>query len=85
MPQLLAPLELTFCAASLCQDIRRESPLTMRDVVGEHMAPVLGPFLRAASLPILQIPRSLPVDFPLQLIPQIIFGVSVGGGTVMAM
>ena len=44
MPQLLAPLNLMFCAASLCQDNSSESFPIMRDEVGEHMARDLRPF-----------------------------------------
>ena len=75
VPQLLAPLHLIFCAASLCQGNSSESSPIMRDEVGEHMARDLRPFLHTVSLQILQIPRSTLVDSPLQLIPQI----SVGG------
>ena len=38
VPQLLAPLHLTFSAASLCQDNSSESSPIMHDEVGEHMA-----------------------------------------------
>src|SRR4029434_3492034 len=38
VPQLLGPLNLMFCAASLCQDNSSESSPIMRDEVGEHMA-----------------------------------------------
>src|SRR4029434_3107313 len=57
VPQLLAPLNLMFCAASLCQDNSSESPPIMRDEVGEHMARDLRPLLQ-----ILQILRSTFVD-----------------------
>ena len=75
VPQLLAPLHLIFCAASLFQDNSSESSLIMRDEVVEHMAWDLRPFLHTISLQILQIPRSTLVDSPLQLIPQIFNGV----------
>ena len=55
VPQLLAPLHLIFCAASLCQDNSSESSLIMRDEVVEHMAWDLRPFLHTISLQILQI------------------------------
>src|SRR4029434_1066132 len=57
--QLLAPLNLMFCAASLCQDNSSESSPIMRDEVGEHMARNLRPFLHTVSLQIL---RSTLVD-----------------------
>ena len=50
MPQLLAPLNLMFWAASLCQDNSSESSPIMGDEVGEHMARDLRPFLHAVSL-----------------------------------
>ena len=62
VPQLLAPLHLMFCAASLCQDNSSEFSPIMRDEVGEHMAWDLRPFLHAVSLQILQILRSTFVD-----------------------
>src|SRR4029434_3466708 len=58
VPQLLAPLNLMFCAASLCQDNSSESSPIMCDEVGKHMAQDLRPFLHAVSLQILQILRS---------------------------
>ena len=39
LPQLLAPLSLIFCAASLWQDNSSDSSPTMRDEVGEHIPP----------------------------------------------
>ena len=54
MPQLLAPLNLMFCAASLWQDNSSESSPIMCDEVGEHMARDLRPFLHAVSLQILR-------------------------------
>src|SRR4029434_5106285 len=84
VPQLLAPLNLMFCAASLCQDNSSESSPIMRDEVGEQRARDLRPFLHTVSLQILQIPRSTFVDTPLQLITNILWGLG-GGGTVMAM
>src|SRR4029434_867283 len=58
VPQLLAPLNLMYCAASLCQHNSSESSPIMRDEVGEQMARDLRPFLHAVSLQILQILRS---------------------------
>src|SRR4029434_9646234 len=55
VPQLLAPLHLIFCGASLCQDYSSESSPIMRDEVGEHMAWDPRPFLHTVSLQILQI------------------------------
>ena len=82
MPQLLAPLNLMFCAASLCQDNSSESSPIMCDEVGEHMARDLRPFLHTVSLQILQIQKfdacrlpSHPTDFQWGL----------GRGTGMAM
>ena len=83
VPQLLAPLRLIFCGASLCQDNSSDSSPIMRDEVGEHMALDLRPFLHTVSLKILQIPRSTFVDTPLQLITDFLWG--LGRGTVMAM
>jgi hypothetical protein len=52
----------------------------MHNEVGEHMAARdLRPVLHTESLQILQIPRSTLVDSPLQLIPQVFYGVSVRG------
>ena len=79
MPQLLAPLNLMFCAASLCQDNSSESSL-MRDEVGEHMARDLRPFLHAVSLQIL---RSTFVDSASAHPTDFLWG--LGQGTVMAM
>ena len=75
MPQLLAPLNLMFCAASLCQDNSSE--------VGEHMARDLRPFLHAVSLQILQILRSTFVDSASAHPTDFLW--DLGRGTVMAM
>src|SRR4029434_1444378 len=83
VPQLLAPLHLMFCAASLCQDNSSESSRIMRDEVGEHMARDLRPFLHAVSLQILQILRSTLVYSASTLPTDFIWG--LGRGTVMAM
>src|SRR4029434_7136268 len=83
VPQLLAPLNLMFCAASLCQDNSSESFPIMGDEVGEHMARDLRPFLHAVSLQILQILRSTFVDSASAHPPDFLWG--LGRGTVMAM
>ena len=83
VPQLLAPLHLIFCAASLCQDNSSESSPIMRDEVGEHMAQDLRPFLHAVSLQILQILRSTFVDSASAHPTDFLWG--LGRGTVMAM
>src|SRR4029434_3478595 len=83
VPQLLAPLNLMFCAASLCQDKSSESSPIMRDEVGEHMARDLRPFLHAVSLQILQILRSTFVDSASAHATDLLWG--LGRGTVMAM
>ena len=83
MPQLLAPLNLMFCAASLCQDNSSESSPIMRDEVGEHMARDLRPFLHTVSLQILQILRSTLVYSASALPTDFLWG--LGWGTVMAM
>ena len=80
MPQLLAPLNLMFCAASLCQDNSSESSPIMRDEVGEHMARDLRPFLHAVSLQIL---RSTFVDSASAHPTDFLWG--LGWGTVLAM
>ena len=49
LPQLLAPLHLIFCAASLCQDNSSESSPIMVYEVGEHMARDLRQFLHTVS------------------------------------
>ena len=49
MPQLLVPLNLMFCAASIFQDNSSESFPIMRDEVGEHMARDLRQFLHTVS------------------------------------
>ena len=59
--------------------IRQQSSLVMCDEVGEHIAWDLRPFLHTESFQIIQIPRLMLVDSPLQLIPQIFYGVQVGG------
>ena len=56
-------------------DNSSESSSIIGNEVGEHMAWDLRPFLHAVSLQILQIPRSTLMDSPLQLIPQIFYGV----------
>src|SRR4029434_8630329 len=83
VPQLLAPLNLMFCAASLRQDNSSESSPIMRDEVGEHMAQDLRPFLHAVSLQILQITRSTCVDSAAAHPTDFLWG--LGRGTVMAM
>ena len=83
VPQLLAPLHLIFCAASLCQDNSSESSPIMRDEVGEHMARDLRPFLHTVSLQILQILRSTLVYSASALPTDFLWG--LGRGTVMAM
>ena len=83
MPQLLAPLNLMFCAASLCQDNSSESSPIMRDEVGEHVARDLRPFLHTVSLQILQILRSTLVDSASAHPTDFLWG--LGRGTVMAM
>ena len=60
--QLLAPLNVMFCAASLCQDNSSKSSPIICDEVGEHMARDLRLFLHTVSLQILQILRSALVD-----------------------
>src|SRR4029434_10802554 len=83
VPQLLAPLNLMFCAASLCQDNSSESSPIMRDEVGEHMAWDLRPFLHAVSLQLLQILRSTFVDSASAHPTDFLWGLC--RGTVMAM
>jgi hypothetical protein len=55
-------------------NISESSPI-MSNEVGEHMARNLRPFLYTESLQILQIQSSTLVDSPLQLIPQVFYGV----------
>src|SRR4029434_4553669 len=83
VPQLLAPLNVMFCAASLCQDNSSESSSIMRDEVSEHMARDLRPFLHTVSLQILQILRSTLVDSASAHPTDFLWG--LGRGTVMAM
>ena len=83
MPQLLAPLNLMFCAASLCQDNSSESSPIMRDEVGEHMARDLRLFLHTVSLQILQILRSTLVYSASAHPTDFLWGLD--RGTVMAM
>ena len=77
MSQLLAPLNLIFCAASLCQDNSSESSPIMRDEVGEHMAQDLKPFLHAVSLQIL---RSTFVDSASAHPTDFLWGLGRGSG-----
>ena len=83
MPQLLAPLNLMYCAVSLCQDNSSESSPIMRNEVGEHMERDLRPFLHAVSLQVLQILRSTFVDLASAHPTDFLWG--LGRGTVMAM
>src|SRR4029434_2668645 len=83
VPQLLAPLNYIFCAASLCQDNSSESSPIMRDEVGEHMARDLRPLLHTVSLQILQILRSTLVDSASAHPTDFLW--SLGRRTVMAM
>src|SRR4029434_8253552 len=83
VPPLLAPLNLMFWSASLCQDNSSESSPIMRDEVGEHMERDLRPFLHAVSLQILQILRSTFVDSASAHTTHFLWG--LGRGTVMAM
>src|SRR4029434_4606514 len=83
VPQLLAPLNLMFCAASLYQDNSSESSPIMRDEVGEHMPRDQRPFLHTVSLQILQILMSTLVYSASALPTDVLWG--LGRGTVMAM
>src|SRR4029434_3739725 len=83
VPQLLAHLNLMFCAASLCQDNSSESSPIMRDEVGEHMARDMRPLLYTVSLQILQILRSTFVDSASAHPTDFLW--DLGRGTVMAM
>ena len=80
MPQLLAPLNLKFCATSICQENSSEFSPIIRDEVGEHMAQDLRPFLHAVSLQIL---RSTLADSASAHPTDFLWG--LGRGTVMAM
>src|SRR4029434_9637248 len=85
VPQLLAPLHLIFCAASLCQDNRSESSTIMRDEVVQHMAWDLRPFLRTVSLQILQIDYEVNACGLSSSAHPTYFLWGLGRGTVMAM
>src|SRR4029434_8518568 len=82
VPQLMPPLNLMFCAASICRDNSSESSPIMRDEVGEHMTRDLRQ-LHTVTITILHILRSTLVDSSSAHPTDFQWG--LGRGTVMAM